>query len=87
MDSDQKYWISFWALVAFTIMVLFAVVFNTVNERQSRRLDAIAAMVEQGYSPIAADCAADPPGSSETAKALICAIEARNGRLPKSQTE
>lgn len=87
MNSEQKYWLCFWGIVSLVIIVLLLSAFSTLNARHTRRLQSIEAMVAQGYSPIAADCAADPPGSSETAKALICAVEARKGRLPKSPSE
>ena len=82
MDSGYKFWLRLCGIIGIVIITAIVVGSVTGNDRAKRRMTSIENMVAQGYSPIAADCALDPPQSHEVSKSVICAEEARRARLP-----
>jgi hypothetical protein len=55
MDSNGKFWLCIWALLAFVIIVISALI--AVNVQNAR--NAMTDMVRAGADPIAVACALD----------------------------
>lgn len=48
MDSDQKFWLTFWTIAGGTLGILALILFGTMNEFNKRKQQRALACIEQG---------------------------------------
>lgn len=73
MDREARFWLSFWAVTAMTLVTVMAIIGISGTINDTYRYQALQEMVKGGANPMAAACALEGRNRSDSEYPLTCA--------------